>query len=86
MACGDGEQLRSEECIAGAAGFLFDVACGERGRVEEEREAKLVCEMADEGFVLVRFEAAKFVVDVEDGGGPIELMKDVGEENGIGTT
>ena len=43
-------------------------------------------EMADEEFVFVRFRAAEFVVDVEDGGGAIELMENVGEKDGVGAS
>ena len=85
VAGGDRERLRGEEGIADSAGFLFDVAFGERGRWRRNGRREFVGEMADEGFVVVGFEAAEFVVDVEDGGGAIELMEDMGERNGIGS-
>ena len=46
-----------------------------------EREAELRGECADEGFIGIGIGAAEFVVDVQDGGGEVELMEGCEEED-----
>jgi hypothetical protein len=51
-----------------------------------ERDVVLRGEGADEGFIGVRIGAAEFVIDVQDGGGSVEVVECGEEEDGIGAT
>ncbi len=89
MAGGDGVamarvDLALEKIVAGAAGFLFDVAAAGWGFENVHGEVGTVREIADEDFVGFRFHAAEVMIDVEDRGGEAEGVEGVEEKYGIG--